>query len=168
MKSLTWLDLRLMLSRQPAVAALLGIIVALSGFLLAHPPQVQDANHLSMGIDPARVIAAQRSFRGMLIAPSALAAAQQAVLEAAVSQRLTVGPVDYAQEVDPAGNFSTASMRLPVTGSYADIRHFVDAVLSAQPAMSIRHLSLQREAADGMVVLNATLTVQFLVGEAIR
>lgn len=167
MKPLTWLDLRLMLGRQPAVAALLGIIVALSGVLLAYPPQAQDAN-LSMAIDPARVIAAQRSFRGTLIAPSALAGAQQAVLEAAASHRLTIGLVDYAQEVDPAGNFSTASMRLPVTGSYADIRHFVDAALSAQPAMSIRHLSLQREAADGMVVLNATLTVQFLVGEAIR
>jgi len=167
MKPLTWLDLRLMLGRQPAVAALLGIIVALSGVLLAHPPQAPDAN-LSVGIDPARIIAAQRSFRGTLIAPSALAGAQQAVLEAAVTHRLTVGPVDYAQEVDPAGNFSTASMRLPVSGSYADIRHFVDAALSAQPAMSIRHLSLQREAADGMVVLNATLTVQFLVGEAIR
>lgn len=167
MKPLTWLDLRLMLSRQPAVAALLGIIVALSGVLLAHPPHMQDEN-LSMDIDPARIIAAQRSFRGTLIAPSALAGAQQAVLEAAASQRLTIGPVDYAQEVDPAGNFSIASMRLPVTGSYADIRRFVDAALSAQPAMSIRHLSLQREAADGMVVLNATLTLQFLVGEAIR
>lgn len=167
MKPLTWLDFRLMLSRQPAVAALLGIIVALSGVLLAHPPQAQDAN-LSMAIDPARVIAAQRSFRGTLIAPSALAGAQQSVLEAAASHRLTVGPVDYAQEVDPAGNFSTASMRLPVTGNYADIRHFVDAVLNSQPAMSIRHLSLQREAADGMVVLSATLTVQFLVEEAIR
>jgi len=167
MRVLTWLDLRLMLSRQPAVAALLGIILALSGVLLAHPPQAQDAN-MPTAIDPARIIAAQRSFRGTLIAPAALAGAQQAVLEAAASHRLNVGLVDYVQEVDPAGNFSTASMRLPVTGSYADIRHFVDAVLASQSAASIRHLSLQREAADGMVALNATLTMQFLVGEAIR
>ena len=167
MKPLTWLDLRLMLGRQPDVAVLLGIVVALSGVLLAHPPQAQDAN-LSTVIDPARVIAAQRSFRGTLIAPSALAGVQQAVLEATTTHRLIVGPVDYAQEVDPAGHFSTASMRLPVTGTYADIRQFVDAVLAAQPAMSIRHLSMQREATDGIVALQATLTVQFLVGEAIQ
>lgn len=167
MKPLTWLDLRLMLSRQPAVAALLGVIVALSGALLANPPQTQNAP-LSMELDPARIIAAQRSFRGTLIAPSALAAAQQGVLETAASHQLNVGPVDYVQESDPAGGFVTASMRLPVTGSYVDIRRFVDAVLGAQPALSIRHLSLQREAAEGVVVLNATLTVQFLVGEAIR
>ncbi|RIX49507.1 MAG: hypothetical protein D3M94_00400 [Rhodocyclales bacterium GT-UBC] len=167
MKSLTWLDLRLMFGRQPALAALLGIIVALSGVLLAHPPQTQEAN-LSLAVDPVRIIAAQRSFRGTLIAPAALAGAQQAVLELAATYRLTVGPVDYAQEVDSAGNFKTASMRLPVSGSYADIRHFVDAALSAQPAMSIRHLSLQREATDGTVALSATLSVQFLVGEAIR
>jgi hypothetical protein len=98
-----------------------------------------------------------------------LAAAQQAVLDIAASHHLSVGRVDYTQEADTAGRFVRASMRLPINGRYADIRAFLEGSLAGQPAMSIRHLSIQREAAtEPSSVPTATLTAQFLVGEALR
>lgn len=163
-----WLDLKLMLYRQPAVAALLGIIVVLGGLLLMQPP-ARPVSPVAASVDPARVLAAQRNFRALLLAPDALAGAQQSVLAAAAAHHLGVGQIDYAEEPDQAGRFTLASMRLPVVGSYADIRAFVDAVLAAQPALAIRHLNIQRETnGAGVFALNATLTVQFLVAETSR
>lgn len=167
MSELGWLDLRLMLSRQPLVASIFGAIVVLAGVLLMQPPDSEVISS-SAGPDPARILAAQRSFRGTLIAPSALAGAQQAVLEAAASHRLGLGAVEYAREPDSVGGFDNASMRFTVTGSYTDLRGFAAAILNSQTAVSIRHLSLRREFSDGLATVNGTFTVQFLVGEAIR
>jgi hypothetical protein len=166
--TISLLDLRLMLLRQPGLLMLLAVLAALAFWLLAHPPQPQpDATELS--VDPARIVAAQRNFRGVLIPPASLAVAQQAVLDMAARNQLTIGRVDYAQEADAAGRFVRATMRLPLIGRYADIRAFLDGALTGQPAMSVRDLSIQRETTtEPNLFLTATLTAQFLVGEAMR
>jgi Type II secretion system (T2SS), protein M subtype b len=164
----TALDLRLMFSRQPGLMILLGALVVLILVILARPSQVGQVT-TAPAIDPARIVAAQRNFRRLLIPSADLAAAQQAVLDVAASHHLRIGRVDYTQEADTEGRFVRASMRLPINGRYADIRAFLEGSLAGQPAMSIRHLSIQRETAtEPNSVLTATLTAQFLVGEALR
>jgi hypothetical protein len=167
MKPLTWLDLRLMLRCQPAMAALLGFIVVLTFLLLNQPAPNRDLSS-APGLDPARVIAAQRTFHGILIPADGLSAAQQSVLDAASQHVLQVGAVEHGQEPDPLGGFTVASMRMPVSGSYNSIRAFIDQILTQQPALSIRHMVIQREQRDDSPTLNAALTLQFFVGRSTR
>lgn len=168
MRRLDLLDLKLIFFRQPVMASLLGIIV----FLVAavwQQPVMPPASQFTAGVDPLNLLAAQRNFRALFITPADLAGTQQSVLAAAAAHQLNVGQVDYTQELDTAGGFTLASMRLPVQGRYGDIRAFIDEVLAAQQALAIRHLTIQRETVEpGIFSLNATLTVQFLVGEASR
>lgn len=166
-KTITLLDLRLLFSRRP-VLFLVPVTLAAAIWLLAHllqrPAQVTDTS-----VDTARIIAAQRDFRSILIAPTALAATQQELLETASRYRLTVGQVDYAQETDATGRFAQASMHLPLTGRYADISAFLASALASQPALTFRHLAIQRNTpTDLNSTLTATLTVQFLLGEPAR
>ena len=161
MKTLSILDLRLMLTRQPLTALLFGIIVLLLGVFLMRQPQVQPG--LDDSPDPARSLAAQRNFAGILIPPGELAKTQQALLDSAAGYQLVVGRVEYAMENDSGADFARSSMNLPVTGRYADIRAFIESALASQPAMAIRHLSIQRENAEAGVAVTATLSAQFLV-----
>ena len=161
MKSITALDLRLMLKRQPLMALLLGVIILLAGALLIQPPPVQPG--LNSTIDPARVVAALRNFQGTLIPAAELAKTQQAILDSAASHQLITGRVEYAMENEAGAAFARSSMNLPVTGRYADIRAFIEAALLSQPAMVIRHLSIQRESSEASSSVTATLSAQFLV-----
>lgn len=166
-KPVTLLDLRLLFSRRP-VLFLVPVMLAAAIWLLAHSPQ-PPAPVTDTTVDAARILAAQRNFRSVLIAPAALAATQQELLETASRYRLTVGQVDYAQETDAAGRFAQASMHLPLTGRYADISAFLTSALASQPALSFRHLAIQRNTpTDVNSTLTATLTVQFLLGEPAR
>lgn len=161
MKALTMLDVRLMLRRQPLTALLLGVIVLLAGILLFEHPQVPLT--LDGTSDPARIIAAQRKFQGILIPAAELTKTQQAILDSAAAHQLTVGRVEYATENDEGTDFARASMNLPVTGRYADIRAFIESALGSQPAMAIRRLSIQRESTDAGSTVTAILSAQFLV-----
>lgn len=161
MKTLSLLDLRLMLSRQPLIALLLGLILLLAGVLLIRQPQVQPK--LNDAPDPARSVAARQIFQDILIPAGELAKAQQALLDSAASHQLIVGRVEYAMENEPGTAFTRSSMNLPVSGRYADIRAFIENALASQPAMAIRHLSIQRENADPGMVVSATLSAQFVV-----
>lgn len=166
--TVTLLDLRLLFSSRPGLLLAAGLLAAAAIWLLAHPhrPPVPVADAT---VDPARIIAAQRNFRSVLIAPAALAASQQELLEAAGRHHLVVGQVDYAQEAQVAGRFSQASMHLPLTGRYADIRAFLANALASQPALSFSHLAIQRNTpTDLNSTLTATLTAQFLLGEQAR
>ncbi len=160
----TLLDLRLMLSRQPATAVLLVSILALSAWLFSQQSENQPEGMLNT-IDPARIVAAQRTFQSMLIPPNELAKAQQAMLDSATQHQLSIGHVEYAQEAEAGAGFTRSSMNLPLTGSYTDIRTFIDNALATQPALLIRHLSIQREtSSEENSALKATLTAQFLIG----
>lgn len=161
MKAPTMLDVHLMLRRQPLTALLLGLIILMAGILLGQPPQVRPALYGTS--DPARVIAAQRQFQGILIPAAELATTQQAILDSADAHQLTVGRVEYAMENEEGADFARASMNLPVTGRYADIRAFIESALGSQAAMAIRQLSIQRESADAGSIVTATLNAQFLV-----
>ena len=160
----TLLDLRLMLARRPLLSLFIGAIVLLLIGLVVQPQPVQPGE-LNGTSDPARVVAAQRHFQSMLIPAADLAKAQQAILDGAVSHQLAVGRVEYAQEADIGAGFARSTMNLPVRGRYADIRAFIESSLISQPAMSIRHLTIQRETSgEADFVLAATLTAQFLIG----
>lgn len=162
--SLTLLDLRLMLSRQPLMALFFGGILALAGWLLTHQSDIQPTA-MNNSIDPARIVAAQRNFQSMLIPAADLAKAQQVILDSAAKHQLTVGHVEYAQEIEAGAGFARSTMSLPVTGNYGDIRAFIDSALASQPALLIRHLSIQRETAtEENFALKATLTAQLLSG----
>jgi hypothetical protein len=166
--TVTLLDLRLLLSRRPVLLLAPGMLAVAAIWLLAQPPQ-PPAPATDAAVDPARIIAAQRNFRSVLIAPSALAASQQELLEMASRHHLTVGQVDYAQETQVAGRFSKASMHLPLNGRYADIRAFLTNALAAQPALSFPLIAIQRNPpTDLNSTLTATLTAQFLLGEQAR
>lgn len=163
-----WLDLRLILKRQPALSAFFVAVVLGILWLLAHPVSAPDVPNAT-GLDPARQAAARNRFRGILLAPEKLPAAQQAVLDIARTQGLTLGQVDYAQESNAGGGFREARMHLLVSGSYDAIRAFIDGALADEPALAIRKLTLRREgAATSPVMITASLTLQHLVGEAAR
>lgn len=161
--SFTLLDLRLMLTRQPLTALLLGGILALAGWLLSHHAETQPAT-LNNTLDPARIVAAQRNFQSLLIPPAELAKAQQTLLESAARHQLSVGQVEYAQESEAGAGFTRSSINLSLSGSYANLRTFIDHALATQPALLIRHLSIQRESNPEEIVLKTTLTAQFLTG----
>ena len=159
----TLLDLRLMLTRQPLTALLLVGILALAAWLLSHHAEVQPTA-VNNGIDPARIVAAQRNFQSLLIPPTELAKAQQTLLESAARHQLRVGQVEYAQEAEAGASFARSSINLSLSGSYANLRNFIDSALATQPALLIRHLSIQRESNPEEKVLKTTLTAQFLTG----
>jgi hypothetical protein len=164
----TLLDLRLLLLRRPVLFLVPGVLTLAAMWLLAHQPQPQ-ALATDAASDSPRIIAAQRNFRSVLIAQAALAANQQELLEIATQNHLTVGQVDYVQEVHASGRFSQASMHLPLTGRYIDFRTFLASALANQPALSFRQLAIQRNPpTDSNSTLTATLTVQFLLGENAR
>ena len=161
--SFTLLDLRLMLSRQPLTALLFVGILALAVWLLSHHAAIEPAAINT--IDPARIVAAQRNFQSLLIPPAELAKAQQTLLESAARHQLSVGQVEYAQESEAGAGFTRSSINLSLSGSYANLRSFIDTALATQPALLIRHLSIQRETvSEENSTLKATLTAQFLTG----
>lgn len=160
----TLLDLRLMMTRQPFTALCLGVVIVLTTWLLRGPSDI-GSHESNGGIDPARLVAAQRNFQAILIPSSGLAKAQQALLESATSHQLTIGQVEYAQETEAESGFVRSSMIFPVTGRYVDIRTFIESALAKQPALLIRHLNIQHEsAAEENSALKATLTAHFLIG----
>lgn len=167
-KTVTLLDLRLLFARRPSLLLVPGMLVAAAIWLLGHSSQ-PPARVTETAVDAARILAAQRNFRSVLIAPAALAATQQELLETASRHHLAVGQVDYAQEAQAAGRFAQASMHLPLTGRYADVSAFLASALASQPALSFRHLAIQRNTStESNSTLTATLTVQFLLGEPAR
>lgn len=159
------LDLRLLLTRQPVLAALLLVLCALLGSTLFKPPQERPV--FASNGNPARLLSAQQNFRQLLIPISALPSTQQAILELAANQSLSVGQVDYHQESESAGKFIRATMRLPLNGRYANLRRFITTLLADYPALAILDLNIEvTKGEDTDAVLAATLTVQLLLGEA--
>jgi hypothetical protein len=169
--SLSLLDLHLLVSRSPNVAMLLGIMALSIVGLMAVTNRGPEVNSSPIAVSDSTAVA-QRNFRAILIERSALDAAQQRIFEAATSHHLSVGRVDYAQETDQSGRFTVASMRFPVIGRYHDIRAFIESALAVQPALSLRHLLIERESSpvanEMNALLSATLTMQLLLGERER
>ena len=160
------LDFRLMVARQPLTALLLGGIIACALWLAMQPSEM-DARPGAGGVDPARIVAAQRNFQAILIPPSGLAKAQQTLLESASGHQLNVGHVEYAQETEADPGFVRASMSFPVTGRYADIRAFIEGALARQPALLIRRVTIQNDGSgEDSQLLKASLSVKFLIGRS--
>lgn len=158
------LDLALLGQRQPGLLLGCGLLIAL---LIAAPgltARFGPAPEVLIVKEDPRQTHAIHAFREALLAPADLIAAQQLLLESAHRFQLDIGRVDYGDEVAVNG-LSRASMRLPLSGRYADLRGFVADILKTQPALAIRQFSIERSENSGNFTVRSTLTVEFLLAE---
>lgn len=154
------LDLHLLGLRHPAtlmacLLILLGSIVAVKMNDTSTSPQI-----------PAFLpqIQSDAPFRQNLLPATELPVVQQALLDSARELKLKTGQIDYSQEIDSEGGFKRAILRLPLNGSYPDIRMFIERNLNAYPSLVLRQLLIERTTIEnGLSGLQATLTVEFLV-----
>ena len=156
--SALFLDLQLVWKNRPLwLGLVLALLVTLAVISRPEPPAAPPA---APG-DP-RLVNAYRAFQQILIEPAALPVAQQNVLERARAAGLEPGVIDYAEEGEPAQGFRRAVMRLPVAGSYAGVREFIESALAQQPALAVRQLSIERpEGSDRFV--RAEITLELLI-----
>lgn len=163
--SLSLLDLQLLVRRQ-ALSLLLIVLLVLAAFIFLRQPHHQgDASPPDLNAE----IKAMQQLRQTLLSPGEVAAAQQAFLDSAQAFALKTGRIDYAQETDSQSRLSRMSMRLPLSGPYADIRRLMSTSLQQHPALAIRQLSIERQTGEGSdSLVQATLTVEFLISEADR
>jgi hypothetical protein len=136
---------------------LLGIALLLASaiFLLT--------THLQVAEEVAALRAEQSTSRRPARAPAADAAASSAslpalpgradvpeqlrqVFEIAARQRLAVDSGKFEVKTTGGGRVARHLVTFPVSGSYPQIRAFIDATLAAMPAMALGELSLARKA----------------------
>jgi len=145
------LDLQLLVRRYgwPAVGLLLLPFVVALVLLGLWQAERNASPGLVLPTDGVRQLEThRRAFRAVIIPRGELESRQRAVLDAAARHGLTPGRVDYAYANSPAGDFGLATLRLPLTGSYADLRAFLAAALAAEPGLAVRDLSIQRRPAE--------------------
>lgn len=122
---------------------LLGLLVAT--FLYLVRPATPGVPETVLPLDGSRQLEERhRAFRGILLAREMLAAGQREVLAEAERHGLILGRIDYGFEPHDTGRFSVATLQLPVRGPYVDVRGFLAAILSAQPALALEDLAIQR------------------------
>lgn len=153
-----FLDLQLVWKNRPLwLGLVLALLVTLAVVSRPEPPTVQS----SAPEDP-RLVHAYRAFQRLLIEPGALAVAHQNVLDQAREAGLEPGVIEYAEEGEAAQGFVRAVMRLPVAGTYAGVRTFLETSLAAQPALAVRQLSIERPEGSARFV-RAEITLELLV-----
>ena len=69
----------------------------------------------------------------------------QAVLDLAASHQLLSTRAEYQRGRDLQAPADTLQMTLPVTGRYADIRRWIEAILATQPFVSVDELGFKRD-----------------------
>lgn len=138
--------------------------IALTGLATPAPAPATVA-----AIDPgSRSEAHFRDFRAQLISPGQLEARQSAVLEQALRHGLTPGRIDYGNERSEAGRFDRATLAVPLRGSYADLRGFLNEVLARDPMLGITELTLQRDTAGSGIIAQLRLSFHTLPAEDAR
>ena len=81
------------------------------------------------------------------------------LLKQADDSKLSVDTGKYEAKATKAGEITRYNVSFPVTGSYPQVRHFIDAILIALPAVSIGELSIERKnIGDGTVEARLRLT----------
>lgn len=160
------LELDLMLRRHgwPLVlgAALLGwaCVIALPGIVpRGNVPAVVEATDGSRQLEMH-----YRDFRTILIPRDDIDARQRDVVEMAVRYGLAIGRIDYADESRESGPYGMATLRMPLRGSYTDLRGFLASVLKAHPALAVEEFALQRDPAGNGI--EARLKLVFLAVNA--
>ncbi len=80
------------------------------------------------------------------------------LLDSARESGLTVERADYAVDTLPGGSVTRLHARLPVTGSYAEVRGYVARILNSLPHAALESLQLERQSTQS-ARLQATLRV---------
>ena len=81
------------------------------------------------------------------------------LLQQADDANLTLDTGKYEAKVAKAGEITRYNVSFPVTGPYQQVRQFIDAVLTALPAVSISELNIERKSVgDGRVEARLQLT----------
>ncbi len=84
------------------------------------------------------------------------------ILGAATEDKLVLTEGDYHITRDKLGKLERYQIRLPLYGSYLDIRKFLSAVLSALPASSLDNIKFERQKiGDSGVAVIIELTLYF-------
>jgi hypothetical protein len=157
---LSLLDLHLLGLRHPAT--LMACLLILLGSIVA--VKMNDTSTSPQTPAPLPHIQSDAPFRQILLPGTELPAAQQALLDSARELKLKTGQVDYSQDMDSAGGFKRAILRLPLNGSYPDIRMFIERSLNTYPSLALRQLLIERTTIENSLSgLQATLTVEFLL-----
>lgn len=128
----------------PALLALAAIVALAGSLLFMGLAKPTDTGVVLPTDDGRQLDAHHRAFLAVLIPRPELEARQRDVLNAAARYNLVPGRVDYGYENNETGRFGIASLQLPLQGSYADLRAFLAAVLTAQPALALRELNVRR------------------------
>jgi Tfp pilus assembly protein PilO len=82
------------------------------------------------------------------------------LFEQANAARLSIDTGKYEMTSAKTGDVVRYKVSFPVSGSYPQVRQFIDATLKAMPAVAISELSLERKAiGDGVVEAQIRLTV---------
>lgn len=128
----------------PALLVLAAIVTLAGSLLFMWSTKPADTGVVLPTDDGRQLDAHHRAFLAVLIPRAELEARQRDVLDAAARHNLVPGRVDYGYENNESGRFGIASLQLPLQGSYADLRAFLAAVLTVQPALAIRELNVRR------------------------
>jgi hypothetical protein len=84
----------------------------------------------------------------------------KALFKSAKAHRLTVAEADYRRSLDRIGLLEGQQIVIPLTGTYPDLRRWIEHVLKTMPHASIDKLSVQRETmADKTVQARVQLTL---------
>jgi hypothetical protein len=152
-----------------------GVLIAIAGFYLSvfGPEQAKLAD-LRHEIADLREQAAhpqevQRSPTELLGAfyenfPEAtrLPAALGVIFEAAKGEGLALDQGEYRVATTRAGKLVQYQLTLPVRGTYPQIRRFIDAAMSKQPALSLQSIHFERQKVEDSAVEAKIRLVMFL------
>jgi Tfp pilus assembly protein PilO len=168
--TLTW-ALRRTGNRGLIGLALLG--AALVFLFSTHLPLVDDLRTIKDDLAQAQQVAAQQAIRGNAIAqddPRRLLESLPVRNEVPQTLRVILAQANEAGLSLDTGKYDIAATRtgaitrynisLPVSGSYAAIRTFIDHTLAAVPSAAIAELAIERKSiAEGIVEANIRLTL---------
>ncbi|MDP1653484.1 MAG: hypothetical protein Q8L56_12260 [Rhodocyclaceae bacterium] len=147
------LTIELLLRRYgwPIILAVV-VLAVVSSVALLRAALPEAAPTVVLAADGSRQLDAHhRAFLALLIPRGEIEARERSVLDAAQRHGLAPGRVDYGYENSAAGRFGVATLQMPLRGNYTDLRAFLATILTAQPALAVRDLSMRRDPAGNGV-----------------
>jgi len=140
------------------LAGLLLIIVSVSYLIIVAAPKAQQLQQLQMKVDavkanPKRNVSNRtnndpsditRIFYDVLPTQTEASSKISEILRVATDNGLVINKVEYEQplSVSPLIQYQ---IKLPLTGSYMQIRQFINQVLNTLPSIALNDISLKRE-----------------------
>ena len=146
--------------RTLAWQAKVGLILIAIGLLLLATLVQTEAQHVdalnkdytnikrqkaSKPVEPAPVFSADEQFYAVLPTQQQVNANIAQILEKANDNGLLVEKADYATPTSSSALLHKQQIRLPVNGSYTQIRSFINQVLNSQPNLALSEVNFKRD-----------------------